>query len=66
MKARTDLVVVSFHGGGEGVDRQHVLPLGTTETFYNEPRGHLRAFTMPLSTRVRTWYWATAHTSYAA
>jgi poly-gamma-glutamate capsule biosynthesis protein CapA/YwtB (metallophosphatase superfamily) len=45
LKARTDLVVVSFHGGGEGVDRQHVLPLGTTEMFHGEARGDLRAFT---------------------
>ncbi len=45
LKAKTDIVIVSFHGGGEGVGRQHVLPLGTTEMFYGEPRGDLRAFT---------------------
>ena len=45
LKTRADIVVVSFHGGGEGIDHQHVLPLGTTEMFYKEPRGDLRAFT---------------------
>jgi hypothetical protein len=45
LKARTDIVVVSFHGGGEGVERQHVLPRGVTETFHGEARGDLRAFT---------------------
>ncbi len=37
-----DLVVVSFHGGAEGADRQHV-PVGH-EDFLGEDRGDLRAF----------------------
>jgi poly-gamma-glutamate capsule biosynthesis protein CapA/YwtB (metallophosphatase superfamily) len=37
-----DLVVVSFHGGAEGADRQHV-PYGP-EQFLGEDRGDLRAF----------------------
>jgi hypothetical protein len=37
-----DLLVVSFHGGGEGADRQHVL-FGPEE-FYGELRGDLRRF----------------------
>jgi hypothetical protein len=37
-----DLVVVSFHGGAEGADRQHV-PHGREE-FLGEDRGDLRAF----------------------
>jgi hypothetical protein len=37
-----DLVVVSFHGGAEGADRQHV-PAGHEE-FLGEDRGDLRAF----------------------
>ncbi len=37
-----DLVVVSFHGGAEGADRQHV-PNGREE-FLGEDRGDLRAF----------------------
>jgi poly-gamma-glutamate capsule biosynthesis protein CapA/YwtB (metallophosphatase superfamily) len=45
LKTQSDIVIVSFHGGGEGVDHQHVLPFGTTEIFYKEPRGDLRAFT---------------------
>jgi hypothetical protein len=43
LKADADLVVVSFHGGAEGADRQHV-PYGS-EPFYGEDRGDLRAFT---------------------
>jgi len=39
---RADLVVVSVHGGAEGVDAQHT-PDGT-ETFIGEDRGNLRAF----------------------
>jgi hypothetical protein len=42
-KAESDLVIVSFHGGGEGATRQHVL-LGD-ETFLGEDRGDLRRFT---------------------
>jgi hypothetical protein len=37
-----DVVIVSFHGGAEGADRQHV-PEGAEE-FYGENRGDLRAF----------------------
>jgi hypothetical protein len=37
-----DVVVVSFHGGAEGADRQHVPP--GTEEFLGEDRGDLRAF----------------------
>jgi hypothetical protein len=37
-----DLVVVSFHGGAEGADRQHV-PRGSEE-FLGEDRGDVRAF----------------------
>jgi len=39
---KADLVVVSFHGGAEGVDAQHVL--GTEETFLGEERGNVVAF----------------------
>jgi poly-gamma-glutamate capsule biosynthesis protein CapA/YwtB (metallophosphatase superfamily) len=38
-----DIIIVSFHGGGEGADRQHVLP--GDETFLGEDRGDLRRFT---------------------
>jgi poly-gamma-glutamate capsule biosynthesis protein CapA/YwtB (metallophosphatase superfamily) len=41
-KASADLVVVSFHGGAEGAERQHV-PAGREE-FLGEDRGDLRAF----------------------
>ncbi|HEY6098140.1 MAG TPA: CapA family protein [Anaeromyxobacter sp.] len=37
-----DLVVVSFHGGAEGADRQHVLQ--GSEQFLGEDRGDLRTF----------------------
>jgi hypothetical protein len=37
-----DLVVVSFHGGAEGADRQHVPP--GREEFLGEDRGDVRAF----------------------
>jgi poly-gamma-glutamate capsule biosynthesis protein CapA/YwtB (metallophosphatase superfamily) len=40
--AKADIVVVSFHGGGEGSSRQHV-PEGQ-ETFLGENRGDLRKF----------------------
>jgi capsule synthesis protein PGA_cap len=40
--ARSDIVLVSFHGGGEGADYQHVAE--GQETFYGENRGDLRAF----------------------
>ncbi|MEZ5101273.1 MAG: CapA family protein [Thermoleophilia bacterium] len=39
---RADVVVVTFHGGAEGSDRQNV-PFGT-ETFLGENRGDLRRF----------------------
>jgi poly-gamma-glutamate capsule biosynthesis protein CapA/YwtB (metallophosphatase superfamily) len=39
----TDIVIVSFHGGAEGADRQHV-PAGD-EKFLGEDRGDLRKFT---------------------
>ena len=39
---RTDVTLVSFHGGAEGADALHVPD--TMETFYGEKRGHLRAF----------------------
>ena len=42
LAAKTDLVVVSFHGGAEGSEAQHVL--GTEETFYGEDRGNVAAF----------------------
>jgi 2',3'-cyclic-nucleotide 2'-phosphodiesterase (5'-nucleotidase family) len=40
--ARADIVVVAFHGGAEGSDKQHV-PNGR-ESQYGENRGNLRAF----------------------
>ena len=43
LKRRADLVIVSFHGGAEGVTHQHV-PY-ETEIFFGEPRGNLRLFT---------------------
>lgn len=42
LAAEGDLVVVGFHGGGEGAARQHVLP--GPEEFLGEDRGDLRAF----------------------
>ncbi len=41
-KKKADIVIVSFHGGGEGIDRQHVL--NQTEIFIGEARGNLPAF----------------------
>jgi poly-gamma-glutamate capsule biosynthesis protein CapA/YwtB (metallophosphatase superfamily) len=41
-KAEADIVVVSFHGGGEGIAAQRV-PNGP-ETYFGESRGNLRAF----------------------
>lgn len=38
----TDIVIVSFHGGAEGVKNQHVPK--RTETFYGENRGDVHAF----------------------
>lgn len=43
LKAKVDLVVVSFHGGAEGTGYQHV-PHGK-EIFLGESRGDLRTFT---------------------
>lgn len=42
LRARVDILVVSFHGGAEGASHRH-LPPGE-ETFYGERRGSLRAF----------------------
>jgi Bacterial capsule synthesis protein PGA_cap len=42
-RADADLVIVSFHGGGEGATHQHVLP--GDEMFLGEDRGDLRLFT---------------------
>lgn len=42
LKAQSDIVIVSFHGGGEGVDFSH-LPEGS-ETYIGEDRGALREF----------------------
>ncbi len=41
-KKKADIVVVSFHGGAEGTDRQHVP--NATELFAGEKRGNLPAF----------------------
>jgi poly-gamma-glutamate capsule biosynthesis protein CapA/YwtB (metallophosphatase superfamily) len=42
-KKRSDLVVVSYHGGAEGTGAQHVP--NNTEIFVGEARGNLRLFT---------------------
>ncbi len=42
LKQKSDIVIVSFHGGAEGRDKGH-LPQGT-ETFLGENRGALRDF----------------------
>lgn len=42
MKAKHDLVIVSFHGGAEGSKNTHVPD--KMEVFYGEQRGHLRKF----------------------
>lgn len=42
VSADADLVVVSFHGGAEGADRQHVVD--GKEEFLGEDRGDLRRF----------------------
>lgn len=41
-KKKADIVIVSFHGGAEGTDRQHVP--NATEIFAGEKRGNLPAF----------------------
>lgn len=42
LKAQSDIVIVSFHGGGEGVEYSH-LPEGP-ESYIGEDRGSLREF----------------------
>ncbi len=42
-KEQADLVVVSFHGGAEGYDKQHVVD--GSELFLGENRGDVKAFT---------------------
>src|SRR5262249_18519401 len=43
VRAESDLVIVSFHGGAEGATHQHVAE--GDETFLGEDRGDLRRFT---------------------
>lgn len=43
LRDSADILIVSFHGGGEGKDKTHV-PYGT-EMFLDENRGDLRTFT---------------------
>ncbi|RFZ95718.1 CapA family protein [Mucilaginibacter conchicola] len=43
LKAKSDVVIVSFHGGGEGVGYEHVID--TVEIFKGENRGNLKKFT---------------------
>lgn len=42
LKAQVDIVIVSFHGGGEGARFEHVTR--KTEIFYKENRGNVYAF----------------------
>jgi hypothetical protein len=42
LKRRCDVVIVSFHGGGEGVDYEHVPR--KMESYINEKRGDVYAF----------------------
>ncbi len=42
LKGMADIVIVSFHGGGEGARFEHVTR--QTEIFYNENRGNVYAF----------------------
>lgn len=42
-KKKAEIVIVSFHGGGEGTDHQHVA--NHSEIFLGENRGDLPAFT---------------------
>jgi poly-gamma-glutamate capsule biosynthesis protein CapA/YwtB (metallophosphatase superfamily) len=42
LNEKCDLIIVSFHGGAEGRDAQHVQD--TTETYYGENRGNLIRF----------------------
>ncbi|MBL4677031.1 MAG: CapA family protein [Mucilaginibacter sp.] len=43
LKAKSDIVIVSFHGGGEGVGFEHVKD--SVEIFKGENRGNLKLFT---------------------
>ncbi|MET3978317.1 hypothetical protein ABIB62_000885 [Mucilaginibacter sp. UYP25] len=43
LKAKNDIVIVSFHGGGEGTEYEHVPD--SAEIFKGENRGNLRLFT---------------------
>ncbi|HTM99082.1 MAG TPA: CapA family protein [Pedobacter sp.] len=42
LKKQADIVIVSFHGGGEGANFEHVTR--QTEIFYKENRGNVYAF----------------------
>lgn len=42
LKQQCDIVIVSFHGGGEGPEFEHVPP--GDELYHGEPRGNVRAF----------------------
>lgn len=42
LKTKSDVIIVTFHGGAEGTAKRH-LPKGT-ETFLGEDRGNLREF----------------------
>ncbi|HEK20846.1 CapA family protein [Mucilaginibacter sp.] len=42
LKAKSDIVIVSFHGGGEGTDFEHVRD--STEKFRGENRGNVLQF----------------------
>jgi poly-gamma-glutamate capsule biosynthesis protein CapA/YwtB (metallophosphatase superfamily) len=42
LKKQADIVIVSFHGGGEGAQFEHVTR--KTEIFFNENRGNVYAF----------------------
>ena len=42
LKTQADIVIVSFHGGGEGARFEHVTK--KTEIFYREDRGNVYAF----------------------
>jgi len=42
LRQRCDVVIVSFHGGAEGVQFEHVAP--GSESYFGERRGDLRAF----------------------
>ena len=42
LKKQVDIVIVSFHGGGEGANFEHVTR--KTEIFYKENRGNVYAF----------------------